>query len=527
MRVVALSLALFFSFAASAEKTFVYCSEASPSTFNPQLADDGPTFNAASQMLYNRLVEFSPGGTRVIAGLAEKWDISKDGKTYTFHLRKNVQFHTTKNFKPTRPMNADDVIFSFNRALRSDNPYHKVGGGNYLYYVGMELDKLIKNIEKVDDHTVRFHLVRAESPFLADLAMSFAVILSKEYGDKLLKDGTPEKIDTDPVGTGPFILTRYVKDNSIRYIANPGYWQGRPKLDQVVFSITPDANVRFQKLKAGECHLIAEPSPQDLKGIEQSPNLKLMSQPGANVGYLAFNVQKPPFNKVEVRQAISYALNRAYYLQTVYEGTATLARSVLPPTVWASDTKLKDYDYNVEKAKSLLKKAGYPNGFEAELWTLPVSRPYNPNGKKMGELMQADLAKVGIRVKLVTYDWPTYLAKGRAGDHQMIQLGWTTDNGDPDNFMATLLSCAAIASGGNMARWCDKAYDRIVMKAKSLSSVPARTKLYIQAQEIFKKQAPWVTLAHATVFRGLSKKVEGYQISPLGVEDFYPLDLKP
>jgi dipeptide transport system substrate-binding protein len=511
--------------AAHAEKTFVYCSEAGPSTFNPQLADDGPTFNASSQMLYNRLVEFEDGGSKVVPALAEKWEISKDGKTYTFHLRRDVHFHTTAAFKPTRTMNADDVIFSFQRALSKTHPFHKVGGGNYLYFIGMDLDKLIHALTKVDEHTVRFTLSRPEAPFLADVAMSFAVILSKEYADQLMKAGTPEKIDTEPVGTGPFVLKRYVKDTSIRYEANPEYWRGRPKLDKVVFAITPDANVRLQKLKAGECHLIAEPSPQDLNAISADTKLKLMSQPGANIGYLAFNVQKPPFDKVEVRRAVAHALNREYYLKAIYQGTATLAKNPLPPTVWGADPGTKDYDYDPAKAKALLKQAGFPDGFSAELWTLPVSRPYNPNGKKMGELMQADLAKVGIKVKLVTYDWPTYLAKARAGDHQMVQLGWTTDNGDPDNFLGTLLSCAAIAGGGNMARWCDKNYDKIITEARSLTGTAARTSRYFKAQKIFKQAAPWVTLVHATVFRGLSRKVKGYKISPLGVENFFPLDL--
>src|SRR5690606_20950532 len=167
------------------------------------------------------------------------------------------------------------------------------------------------------------------------------------------------------------------------------------------------------------------------------------------------------------------------------------------------------------------KKAGYPNGFSAELWTLPVSRPYNPNGKKMGELMQADLAKIGIKVKLVTYDWPTYLAKARLGEHQMLQLGWTTDNGDPDNFLGTLLSCAAIAGGSNVSRWCNKDYDQIINRAKIISDINARTTQYVKAQNYIKQEVPWVTLAHATVFRGLAKNVEGYKISPLGMEDFY------
>lgn len=513
------------STASAAEKTFVYCSEANPKTFNPALADDGPTFNASSQMIYNRLLDFELGTTKVVPSLAEKWTVSKDGKTYTFTLRKNVKFHETANFKPTRDFNADDVIFTFERALKKDHPFHKVSGGNYIYYLGMEMDKLITNIQKKDDHTVVFTLARPEAPFLANVAMNFAAILSAEYADKMMKEKAPTKVDTDPVGTGPFMLKRFVKDNSIRYEAFANYWKGPAKLSNVVFAITPDPNVRFQKLKAGECHLIAEPAPQDLAAMEKSPNVKLMSQPGANVGYLSFNVEKPPFDKVEVRQAIAHALNRENYLKVIYQGTASLAKTPVPPTVWGSATANGELKYDPEKAKELLKKAGLPNGFEAELWTLPVSRPYNPNGKKMGELMQADLAKVGIKVKLVTYEWGTYLEKTRKGEYQMAQLGWTTDNGDPDNFLGTLLTCGAI-NGGNLARWCNKDFDALVTKAKLVTDIKARTADYLRAQKIFKEQLPWVTLAYATVYRGINKKVDGYKISPLGTEDFYPVDLK-
>lgn len=526
MRWIGIALLMGWSLTAAAEKTFVYCSEASPSSFNPQMGEDGPTFNAAAETIFNRLVDFAPGETRIVPSLAEKWSVSKDGKVYTFTLRKNAAFHTTENFKPTRTLNADDVVFSFERALKKNHPFHKVSGGVYPYFKSMELDKMISRIEKVDDHTVKFVLSKPEAPFLANMAMQFASIHSKEYADQLLKAGTLEKIDTAPVGTGPFILKRYVKDNSIRFEAHPGYFEGKAKLDKVVFAITPDASVRFQKLKAGECHLIAEPSPQDLPAMKSNPKISLVERPGANVGYLAFNVKKAPFDKLEVRQAIAHALNRQNYLDVVYKGTASVAKSPIPPTVWGSKTDLKDYEYNVEKAKELLKKAGFPNGFETELWTLPVSRPYNPNGKKMGELMQADLAKVGIKVKLVTYDWPTYLSKGRNGEHQLIQLGWTTDNGDPDNFMGVLLSCAAVQGGANYAQWCNKDYDNIVNKAKAVSAPKARTVEYYKSQDLFKKEAPWVTLAHATIFRGVSKNVLGYQISPLGTENFYTLDLK-
>lgn len=526
MKVLVAAILLFSLPCAWAEKTFVYCSEGSPSTFNPQIADDGPTFNASTAMIYNRLTEFEEGGTKIVPGLAEKWEISKDGKAYTFYLRKNATFHTTDTFKPSRTANADDVIFSYERALKKDNPYHMVSGGNYIYYKAMELDKIIKEIQRVNDYTVKFVLNRTDATFLANLSMSYAVILSKEYADQLLKNKTPAKIDIEPVGTGPFVLKRYVKDNSIRYEAHPTYWGGRAKLDKVVFAITPDSNVRFQKLKAGECHLATDPAPQDLKGISSDARLKLMSEPGANVGYLAFNVTKEPFNKPEVRQAISYALNRENYLNVVYQGTASLARTPIPPTVWGSNPQVKGPEYNPEKAKQLLAKAGYPNGFETELWTLPVARPYNPNGKKMGELMQSDLAKVGIKVKLVTYDWPTYLAKSSKGEHKMLQMGWTTDNGDPDNFLGTLLSCASVPAGANMSFWCNKKYDEIINKAKQMTDITQRTSQYFKAQEIFNAEVPWIPIAHATVFRGLAKNVQNYKISPLGMEDFHSLDLK-
>jgi dipeptide transport system substrate-binding protein len=185
---------------------------------------------------------------------------------------------------------------------------------------------------------------------------------------------------------------------------------------------------------------------------------------------------------------------------------------------------IKDYDYNVEKAKKLLAEAGYPNGFETDLWTLPIARPYILNGKKMGEMMQADLQKVGIKAKLVTYDWPTYLAKSKIGAHQMLQMGWTGDNGDPDNFLFVLLSCSAVEGGSNRSRWCDKKYDDLVQKAKLTSKPLERAALYKQAQVVAKEQAPQVALAHAKTFRAMRKNVTGYKLDPLGSDYFYPVN---
>ncbi|MGE0616694.1 MAG: ABC transporter substrate-binding protein [Bacteriovoracia bacterium] len=510
---------------AHAAKTLVYCSEGSPSTFNPQIATDGTTYTNTSA-IYNRLVEFKYGETSVEPMLAESWSTSKDGMTYTFKLRKGVKFQTTAYFTPTREFNADDVLFTFNRQRLKDHPFHKVSGGSYEYFDSMEMGRIIKDIVKVDAHTVKFVLSQAEAPFLANLAMDFASILSAEYGDTLMKAGKPEKMDIEPVGTGPFTFVRYDKDQSVRYKTNPDYFKGRAKFDQLVFSITQDPSVRFQKLKTGECNLVTEPAPQDLKAMSADPKLQVMQAPGLNVGYLAMNVEKKPFNNPLVRQAINMALDRKSYIDAIYLGNAVIAKNPFPPSMWSFNNSVKDYEHNPAKAKELLAKAGLPNGFEAELWTLPVSRPYNPNGKKMGEMMQADLAKVGIKVKLVTYDWPTYLKKTKEGDHQIVQMGWTGDNGDPDNFMNVLLGCASVKAGSNLARWCDKDFNELVQKAKMTPDKAKRTKFYKQAQEEFKKAAPWVTLAHSVVYRAMGKNVHGFKINPFGTDQFHEVELK-
>lgn len=515
--------------AVAATKTFVYCSEGSPTTFNPQLGTDGPTFNASSRAIYNRLVDFEKGGTQLRPSLAESWSVSKDGKSYTFKLRKDVDFHTTDLFKPNRKFNADDVVFTFSRMLKKDHPYHKVNSANgtkYEYFSSMELDKLIVDVKKVDPYTIEFVLNKPDAPFLANMAMDFASILSAEYATTLTMANTPERIDTAPVGTGPFVFRRYEKDNQIRYASHPTYFGGKQAIDNLVFSITPDANVRTQKLKRGECHLIAEPQPTDLKAMKTDSALHVVEQEGLNVGYLAMNVQKKPFDNVKVRKAVNFALNRKAYLDAIYQGNASLAKNPIPPTMWSYNKTTTDYDHNPEKAKQLLKEAGFEKGFTAKLWALPISRPYNPNGKKMAEMMQADLKKVGINVEIVSYDWGAYLEGARRGEHDMLLMGWTGDNGDPDNFLSVLLGCGAVKSGSNYSRWCQKPYNNLISAARANPDQKKRSEMYSKAQTIFKDEAPWVTLAHAKVFRAMRKEVTGYQMSPFGTDSFVGVDLK-
>ncbi|MDH3235755.1 MAG: ABC transporter substrate-binding protein, partial [Alphaproteobacteria bacterium] len=235
--------AAFATTQAHAAKTLVFCSEGSPEGFNPTLYSSGTTFDASSRNVYGRLVEFERGSTKIVPGLAQSWTISPDGLVYTFKLRPGVKFHTTSYFKPTRDFNADDVLYSFNRQWKKDHPYHKVSGGNYQYFASMGMPKLLKSIEKLDAMTVRFTLTKPEAPFIANMAMPFASILSKEYADKMAAAKTMAKVDLLPVGTGPFQYVAYRKDAVIRYKAHPDYYEGKAKIDNLVFAITKDASV--------------------------------------------------------------------------------------------------------------------------------------------------------------------------------------------------------------------------------------------------------------------------------------------
>ncbi|HYH36640.1 MAG TPA: ABC transporter substrate-binding protein [Azospirillum sp.] len=522
-----MTAALALAAPAHAAKTIVYCSEGSPENFNPQLNTTSTSMDVAIPV-YNRLVQFEHGGTKVVPGLAESWTVSPDGLVYTFKLRQGVKWHSTNDFKPTRDFNADDVLFSFERQWKTDHPFHKVSGGAYDYFKDMGFPDLLKSIEKVDDHTVKFTLTKVEAPFIANLAMVFASVFSAEYADSLLKKKTPERIDQVPVGTGPFQFVAYQKDAVIRYKAFDQYWGGKAAIDNLVFAITPDAAVRYAKLKAGECHVVPFPNPADIDAMKKDASINLMEKEGLNVGYLAFNVTKKPFDDVRVRRALNMAIDKKAIVDAVYQGAGAPAKNPIPPTMWSYNNAVDDYPFDPEKAKKLLADAGYPNGFETDLWAMPVQRPYNPNAKRMAEMMQADLAKIGIKASIKQYEWGEYRKRLQAGEHLMGMMGWTGDNGDPDNFLNVLLGCdAARVGGSNIAKWCYKEFEDLVQEAKRTTDIGARTKLYEQAQVIFKEQVPWFPVAHSIVFMALNKNVTGYKMDPFGHHHFYPdVDLK-
>lgn len=528
MRLAALPLLLVPLLSSAVQAaTLSICTEASPEGFDVVQYNTLTTTNASADVLMNRLVEFDAASATLKPSLAQSWSVSDDGLVYDFQLRQGVKFHHTDYFTPSRELSAADALFSFQRMLDPANPWHKVAQSGFPHAQSMQLPSLIKSVEAPDPQHLRFTLNRPEATFLATLSMGFASIYSAEYSAQLLKAGTPEKLNAQPIGTGPFVFKRFQKDAVVRYAANPDYFAGKPSVDTLVYAITPDANVRLQKVRRGECQIALSPKPLDVSAARQDASLQVIDTPAFMTAFVAFNSQHPPLDKPEVRQAINLALDKQAYLKAVFEGSATAANGPFPPTTWSYAKELPGYAHDPQQAKALLSKAGLKDGFDTTIWTRPTGSLLNPNPNLGAQLLQADLAKVGIRAQIRVIEWGELVRRAKAGEHDLLFMGWAGDNGDPDNFLTPQFSCAAVQSGTNFARYCDKGLDQLISEGKGTSDVAKRTALYRQAQTQIQQQALWLPLAHPSAAALARKDVQGYQVSPFGRQDFSKVTVKP
>ena len=505
---------------ALADKTLVYCSEGSPEGFDPGFYESGTTLDV-NVATYEGLVKFKLGTTEVRPALAEKWDISSDGLKYTFHLRHGVKWQTTDYFKPTRDFNADDVVYSFQRQI-DGKPY--LDGATYAYWGDMSMPDQVAGIKKIDDYTVELDLKAPSAPMIANLAMPFAEVISKEYADSLAAANNSGQMNDKPVGTGPFTFVDYQKDANIRFKANPDYWGGKVKIDNLVFAINKDATARLQSLLAGECQVMAYPNPADVASIQSNPDLQAIQEKGLNFGSLMFNTQQKPFDNPDVRKALDMAIDKESLVKAVYQGQGEVATSALPPTMWGYNKDVKGYPYNPDMAKQMLEKAGVKD-LNVKIWAMPVSRPYMPDAKTAAQMIQADWQKIGVNSTIYSVDWAEYLKTSKPHDRDgAVIMGWTGDNGDPDNFFTPNFACAAV-DGGNRAEWCNKDFDALLKQAAEETDQAKRAALYEKAQVIFNEDDPVALLAHSVVTMPMSKKVTGYVIDPFGLHHFETVDI--
>ncbi len=516
------------------EVSLVFGSSGDAVRLDPADVTDGESIQRMDN-IYMGLVEYEAGSVLIQPCLATSWEPSADGTEIVFNLRKGVKFHDGTDF------NADAVVFSFARQYDSNHPYNQYGEWAYWGYMFGDVDKM----EKIDDYTVKFVLKRPNASIMTSLAMFTVNIVSPTNAEKYKEDTFK-----NPCGTGPFKFVEWVKDDHITLEANENYWRERAKLDKLIFKVIPDPSARLMALEVGEVQGIEYPNPADFDRIKANKDLVLMSQPGMNVGYMAMNtgygyidankngvrditdeplVKTPgyyePLTKKKVRQAINMAIDKQSIVDNIYIGTAIKAKNGMPPFMLGYNDAIDDYPYDPAKAKQLLTEAGYPDGFEVTLYVMPVSRPYMFDPPKIGEAIQSYLAAVGITVKFYQVDWGTYLQETEEGKHQMCLLGWTGDNGDPDNFMNVLYGANAcsIGTAGNYAFYNNEENQELLSAALATYDEEKRAAYYKKAQEMIHEDAGWVYLAHSTQNVVFRTNVKGYVLNPTSRKFFYPV----
>ena len=513
--------------------TFTFGRGADSVGFDPINVTDGESLIVARQV-FDSLLDFAPEKTDIIPALAEEVpEPEDDGRAYTFKLRQGVTFHDGE------PFNADAVVFNFDRWKNTDNQYHKGGGSqtsDFSYYSsmfgGFDDESVIESVEAVDDSTVKFTLKQPQGPFIKNIAMSPFGIASP----KAVKENA-ETFWRNPVGTGPFKFEEWNQGSTVRLSKYEDWWGtelsedeggGGPNVDRIVFRSIPDNTARVAALSGGELSAADGLTPDDVPTIRENPDLKVITRPPLNVGYLAMNNEKKPFDNPKVRQAVVHAIDMQKIVDGFFGDTAERASNPMPPTVPFFNDDIEPYEFDPDMSKRLLEEAGFPDGFETNLWYMPIPRPYMPDGKGISQAMQQDLEKVGIKAKLETREWGTYLEETGTGAHDMALLGWTGDNGDPDNFMNVLLasSTATPTDAQNIAYYKNPEVDKLLQQGATTIDEDERRQAYIKAQEIIHEDAPWAEIAYAEPPLGFQQNVEGYLPSPTGGEAFNTVDLK-
>jgi peptide/nickel transport system substrate-binding protein len=516
---------------AIAQTTFVFGGQGEPVSLDPAIITDGVSSRITRQ-IYEGLVKYKGPTTEVIPALAEKWEVNKDGTVWTFSLHKGIKFHDGN------PCDAAAIVWNFDRWRLSKHPQHEnqiKAGQTFEYYEaqfgGFDEKSLITKVEAVNPQTVRITLKNPQGPFLANLAMFVFDIVSPKAAEK---QGL--NFGKNPVGTGPFKFVEWKVGQEVILEANKDYWDKAhaPKVQRVVIRNIKDNSQRLAALKAGEIHGFEGLNPDDVKVVRADPNLQIILRPTNTTGYVAFNYKVKELRDGRVRQAIAHAINKKAIVDALYGGTGMVANQFQPPPLWGHNKELKDYEYNPERAKQLLKDAGFGQGLKEitwddgkkeplQFWYMPVSRPYYPNPKEISEAIAADLAKVGITVQLQTTDWAVYLDKRKNGQLPLYMLGWTGDNGDPDNFVCYFFCSPGASREGFYA---NQQLTDVLMEAQRLTDQPKRAVLYRKAEQMIHDDVARIFIANNQPPLPFSKKVKGYVANPTGSEFFNTVSIE-
>jgi len=516
------------------QNTFIFGAQGDPVCLDPAIITDGISGRVTNQ-IFEGLVKFDGETTNVVPSLAEKWTTSDDGLVWTFTLRQGVKFHDGTDF------NADAVVKNFDYWKNTQNPMHDAqvkAGQTFEYFElqfgGFDDASIISDVKAVDPTTVQITLKQPQGPFMNNLAMFVFVFWSPTALEKAGVDSCK-----NPVGTGPYKFVEWKPNEQVTLAAFADYWDkpNAAKMQNVIVRNIPNNSSRLLALSAGEIHGMEGMEPRDVAAVKANPSFKLLLRPANTTGYVAFNYKVTEFQDPKVRQAFAQAINKAPIVDKFYGGTGTVANQFQPPALWGYNKDLKDWAYDAEAAKKLLADAGYPNGISEitfdgkkmplEFWYMPVSRPYYPNPKDVATAIAADWAKAGINVTLQTVDWATYLDKRKNGLLPLYMLGWTGDNGDPDNFVCYFFCLDAkdtpkITEGF----FADKEISDVLKKAAVLVKQEERAPLYQQAEQMIHDRVTRIFVANNQPPLAFLANVDGYVPNPTGTEYFNTVVVK-
>jgi peptide/nickel transport system substrate-binding protein len=459
--------------AVGAGDSFTFAQGADPRGLDPAYVDDGESAKVMGN-IYEGLTRYADDSTEVIPSLAESWDVSDDGLTYTFHLREGVKFSDGTDF------NADAVKFSIDRQVDYDDRTWESEPYVDMPYASFVFDT-VKEVKVIDDYTVEIDLTQTNAAFLANMAMTMAApIVSPTAMDN---DPTSTALMENPVGTGPYKFVKWNKEENVQLVRNDDYW-GTPALtENVIFRIIADNAARVLALNNDEIDM-ADGIDATLVDQIKNGGSNLYEAAGMNVNYMAYNTQSEIFKNQDARIAISQAINVPELVESLYQGFATPADTILPTFVPGFSPDVRQISYNPEEAQETIDRLGIK---EIHMIAYSNPRPYNPaTGETLAVAIAGYLEKMGITTVIDKYDWTTYKEKVTTEDYDICFYGWTGDNGDPDNFM-NLLSDEDLAM--NVARFRDPVYNQMIKDALAMPNGPEREAAYAEMEKYVAEHA--------------------------------------
>ena len=509
--------------------TLVYARGEHETNYDPQQTTSGEVAKVSNQV-FDPLVKFEPGsGGELGAGLAT--DYSLEGTTASLTLREGVTFHDGEEFT------AADVKATVERFTESGYSYY-LGDDNRSGYGPFTFGDWVESIETDGDYELTIELQQQYAPFLRNLAMFAAVILSKKQIESFEGSGDPQvALGEEPVGTGPFEFAELDNENNrVRLEANTDYWGDGPNVAEVVFKEITENSTRAADVINGDSHITDNLDSQSFQKLKSSDSASLLSKNGINVGYMAFNLaRKEEFRQTAVRQAVSYAVDTQAIVDQIYQGFAAEADQPLPPDVIGHNDDLSPYETDKEEAQALLEEAGV-EPFEFELATFSNPRGYNPSPIQTANQVKSDLEEIGFTVNVNQFStFSSYLDYTDQGKHDACFLGWYTDNADPDNFMSFLLDPGVavedIPDGQdwvsydtegfntlNAAAWANTEFVETIREGQQTYDTAERRELYKEASRIAHEEAPWVFVDYAQTLRGIHSSVnrDSFTVSSVG-----------